>query len=284
MPKAVPARSDQGRSRRLSGDAAGPLVDLHCHILPGLDDGPASWDEALAIAEMAVAEGVGTIVATPHQLGAYARNRGDMIRAQCGRLQELLARRKLPLRVLPGAEIFFEADLTSRIHRGELLTLADRRRHVLVELPSMEFFPLEPLLEELRAAGVTMVLAHPERNRPVMNDPSLLDPLLEAGCLFQITADSLTGAHGARSQSLAESLIRQGMAHFVASDAHDPAFRLPALRPAFQRVKKLAGREAALDLFSRNPGRVAAGAEVSPVVRAPVQVGWRRWLPWRKAG
>jgi protein-tyrosine phosphatase len=257
-----------------------PFVDIHCHLLPGLDDGAADWDAAAAMAEMAVADGIGTIVATPHQLGSNAKNSGEMIRAATGRFQEFLDGRRLPLRVLPGADVRIEPDLPQKIRRGEVLTLADRRRHVLLELPHEIYVPLERLLAELASAGLAGILSHPERNLGIIKRPGVLRPLVERGCLLQVTAGSLTGTFGSEIQRFAESLVEQGLVHIVATDAHGTKTRPPLLRPAFERLAELAGEEAAVDLCCRNPGAVAIGGTVSTRRREPAKSTWAGWFRW----
>src|SRR4051812_40707285 len=128
------------------------LVDIHCHLLPEIDDGAKSCEESLAMARMAARDGIGTIVVTPHQLGNYRHNRGEAIREQTAQLQELLSANQIPLRVLPGADVRIEADMLSLLRSGEVLTLADRGRHVLLELPHELYMPLEPVLAELHGA------------------------------------------------------------------------------------------------------------------------------------
>jgi protein-tyrosine phosphatase len=254
------------------------FVDIHCHLLPGLDDGPCTWDEAVSLAELAAAEGISTIVATPHQLGVHARNHGDAIRRTTARLQNLLAARKIPVRVLPGAEIHVEAALAARIHSGQLLSLADRRRHVLVEMPSAVFLPLDRLLAELSGAGMVTVLAHPERIAQAIAEPDLLEALVDQGCLLQVTAGSLTGCSGSRIRGLAESLVRKGLVHFVSTDAHEPGPRARTMRAAFRHVARLAGEETARALCCHNPARVAAGQPVPQGRREPVKPVWTRWF------
>lgn len=254
------------------------FVDIHCHLLPGLDDGASTDDDALAMAEIAVAEGIETIVATPHQLGANARNSGETIRAATNRFQQLLDRRRIPLRVLPGGDVRIEPDLTRKIRTGDVLTLADRRRHVLLELPHNVYLPLDRLLDELRAAGIVGVLSHPERNRGILGRPGVLRPLVQRGCLLQVTAGSLTGEFGPYVQQFSRSLVEQGLVHFVATDAHGTKARRPALRAAFERVAELAGRQTADDLFCRHPAAVAAGGNVLPGCRRPAKLAWTKWL------
>jgi protein-tyrosine phosphatase len=254
------------------------FVDIHCHLLPGLDDGAATLDHALAMAEMAVADGISTIIATPHQLGNHATNSGVTIRAATARFQQMLDGRRTPLRVLPGADVRVEPDLLRKIRTGEVVTLADRRRHVLLELPHEVYLPLDRLLADLHFAGLVGILSHPERNGGILNQPGVVRPLVERGCLLQVTAGSLTGTFGAHVQSLSESLIQQGLVHFVATDAHGTTVRPPLLAAAFERVAQLAGRETALDLCCRHPAAVAEGGKVPLGCRKPAKSSWTGWF------
>lgn len=259
-----------------------PFVDMHCHLLPGLDDGPVTWGQSVAMAEAAVAAGIRTVVATPHQLGAYADSQASAIRSQAARLQELLLARGIPLEVLPGAEVCVEPDLAARILSGQVLTLADRYRHVLVEMPPAIFLPLGRLLDDLAAAGMVGVLAHPERNAGALAKPALLESLVDEGCLVQVTAASVTGLLGPRVRSFVESLVRQGLVHFIATDSHQPGERLSAMQRAWQRIARLAGDDVAGQLCCRNPARAAAGEPVLQGRQQPVRSSRRRWLGRRK--
>jgi protein-tyrosine phosphatase len=255
-----------------------PFVDIHCHLLPGVDDGASTPEEALAMAEIAMADGIGTIVATPHQLGNHAANSGQMIRAAAARFQQLLEQKRLPLRVLPGADVRIEPDLVRKIRSGEVVTLADRRRYVLLELPHEVYVPLDRLLGELHAAGLIGVLSHPERNRGIQKQPHVVRPLVENGCLLQVTAGSLTGDFGSHAQSLAESLISEGLVHFVATDAHSTRSRPPRMRPAFERICHLAGPEMALNVCCRYPAALAAGGKVPVGHRKSAKSPWAGWF------
>ena len=255
-----------------------PFVDIHCHLLPGLDDGAGTMDDALAMAEMAVADGIRTVIATPHQLGNHAGNSGEAIRQATARMQAAIDRRRLPLRVLPGADVRIEPDLAPRIQSGQVVTLADRRRHVLIELPHGLWFPLDRLLAELKQAGLTAILSHPERNAAILRQPRILRLLVEQGCLLQVTAGSLTGSFGAAIEKSANWMVQQGLVHFVATDAHGVRGRPPLLRPAFQRVAELAGEAAAIDLCCRRPADVAAGSAIAPTAPAPSKSRWPGWF------
>jgi protein-tyrosine phosphatase len=255
-----------------------PFVDIHCHVLPGLDDGASSWDEALAMAEMAAADGIATIIATPHQLGSNAKNTGETIRAATAEFQRFLEQRHVHLQVLPGADVRIEPDMLRRIRAGEVLTLGDRRRHVLLELPHDVYVPLERLLDELDGAGLVGILSHPERNRGLLNQPGVLRPLVERGCLLQVTAGSLTGTFGSQIQKFASSLVEQGLVHFVATDAHSTKTRPPVLCPAFARVAELAGESTAIELCCKNSKAVAAGGAVRSGCRRSTKRAWTSWF------
>jgi len=257
------------------------LVDIHCHLLPGVDDGAANRDIALAMARLAAADGISTVVATPHQSDGHADNHNQAICSLTTDFQRYLQQQNVPLRVLPGAEVRIEPELVSKLRNGRLLTLGDHRRHVLLELPSEVYFPLDRLLGDLEAAGITGILAHPERNLAVLSQRHLLVSLVEAGCLVQITSGSLVGMFGPRVQKFAEWLVVRGLVHFVGSDAHGARTRRPLLRRAFERIARLAGPETAADLCCRNPGKVAGG---EPVIRKRRSANDSRWIDrfWRK--
>jgi protein-tyrosine phosphatase len=260
------------------------FVDIHCHLLPELDDGAGSWDDTLSMAKLAVADGISTIVATVHQLGNFAANRGDEIRAQAERLQTLLGERGIPLKVYPGADVRIEPGMIGKIRSGEVLTLADRGRHVLLELPHEVYLPLDRLLVDLKRAALTGILSHPERNQGIIAQPGVVKSLVNAGCLIQVTAASLIGAFGSRVHKVAESLVKQGLVHFVGTDAHSPRSRPPLMGEAFDRVVELAGEALAMELFCRNPAAVASGRAVTPGPRKTAKLARVGWLPWSRAG
>lgn len=258
------------------------FVDIHCHLLPGIDDGAGSLEQSLAMARMAVDDGIGTIVTTPHQLGNFAENRGDEIRRRVDELQTALHENRIALAVLAGADVRIETGLIAGLRCGDVLSLADRRKHVLLELPHELYLPLEPLLRDLARQQVVGILSHPERNQGIHRQPELLGPLVDVGCLMQVTAGSLCGTFGTTAQQLAEQMIRDGLVHFIATDAHGDRSRRPLMRRAFDRVCDLAGEEIAIELCSRNPGFVVAGESV-PVRRRKTPRPRRGWFGLGKA-
>ncbi|NLE38784.1 MAG: hypothetical protein GX621_12235 [Pirellulaceae bacterium] len=262
------------------------FIDTHCHMLPGVDDGAATWDESLVMARAAVTDGIGATIVTPHQLGTNRQLDGPTIRAKTAHLQEYLDQNDVPLRVLPGAEVRVEPDLIDRIREGEVLTLADHGRYVLLELPHEVYIPLNDLLQNMRRAGLIGILAHAERNQGILHQPKVVSSLVDAGCLLQVTAGSLVGSFGPDVQKLAERLVEQGQVHFVATDAHGPKVRRPQMRRAYQRVVELAGYRMASDLFHRNPAAVIDDRSLAGHGRGSdaKRSGFRRWFHWNKAG
>ena len=274
-----------------------------------MDDGAKDIATSLAMARMAVEDGIGTILVTPHQLGSYATNRGDIVRRRTAELTVMLARHAIRLTVLPGGDVRIEEDLVQRIAAGDVLTLGDHGRHVLLELPHELYVPLEPNLDRLAAAGVVGILSHPERNVGILHQPTLLGPLVDRGCLMQVTAGSLTGSFGGASRRLAEWMLSEGLVHFLATDAHALQARRPRLRPAFERAAACVDMETAIDLCCRNPVAIAAGHDIAagrrdkrgtgvsgakqrrPTVDWPGRSGKKNrspavrggWWPWSKA-
>lgn len=259
-----------------------PFVDIHCHILPELDDGADSWDESLAMARMAVNDEISTIVCTPHQLGTYTSNDGRAIRDQVATLQRVLDVKGVPLAVLPGGDIRIEPGMIRKIRDSEALTLADGGRYVLLELPHEVYFPLDRLLEELDAAELVGILSHPERNRGILRQPHVVERLVRAGCLLQLTADSLTGGFGSEIKAFSEWLVWEGFVHFVATDAHGFRSRRPLLGSAFDRVVDLADYATAEAVCCRNPARVVDGREVARGRRRHAR-RLAQWFRGRKA-
>ena len=260
------------------------FVDIHCHLVPGIDDGAKSWQESLAMARMAVADGIETIVVTPHQLGGYAHNSGEMIRQRTAELQRELDAHDILLRVLPGADVRIDNGMIEGLKNGSVLTLGDHRRHVLLELPHEMYFPLEPVLDDLARAGMVGILSHPERNQGLLKQPALVESLVDYGCLMQVTAGSLTGTFGPNSRDMAEWMLGEGIVHFISTDAHGPRARRPLLGRAFQRTAEIAGEETAIALCSGNPAAIASGHDVEAVRRKTQRSVLGSWFSWRKAG
>lgn len=251
------------------------MIDIHAHILPGCDDGAAAEAEALAAARQALSFGVHSIVATPHIIPGVFDNTRERILAQVAQLQAVLTAAGVPVCVFPGAEYYLEPELPEKLDRGELLTLADQGRHLLVELPTAGVPPYAgQVLFDLLVRGVTPVLAHPERSRELVAEPERMYRLVAQGVLVQVTAGSLTGLFGREARAAAELFVRQHWVHFVASDLHGPGARLAALGEIPRKSPALMSNEALSLLLEENPRRVLEGQ--------PIAVGTPREFEPRK--
>ena len=255
------------------------FVDIHCHLLPGIDDGSSSLEESMAMAEIAVADGISSIITTPHQLGNFSCNRGDDIRKRVSDLQSELDRCRIPLTVLAGGDVRIEPGMIDGIKSGDILTLADKRKHVLLELPHELYFPLGPVLAELKSLGMQGILSHPERNHGIRAQPRLVSELVNAGCLMQVTAGSLVGTFGPAAKALAESMVKAGHVHFISTDAHHANSRRPLMRRSFDRAVEMVGRDTAIKMCCDNPALVAAGQPVTAGTLSTRQkAGLSRWF------
>jgi protein-tyrosine phosphatase len=212
------------------------VIDLHAHILHGLDDGARTLDESLAMARAAVADGTRVLAATPHVRDDYPTRPAEMEEG-VGRLREALAAERLDLHVVTGGEIAL--DRLPLLDADELARfgLAGNPSYLLVEFPYYGWpLDVETRLFELRAAGLVVVLAHPERNAEVQSSPDRLRRLVEQDAIVQLTAASLDGRLGRASRKTALRLLDLGLAHLVASDAHSPAVRGIGLRSAAEAI------------------------------------------------
>ena len=259
------------------------FTDIHCHVVPGIDDGARDEAESLAMAAAACRDGTDTVIATPHQLGANAQVTATAIRAGVADLNRALAAAGITLTVLPGADVRIEPELPFLLKRGEVLTLADRGRHVLLELPHDVYLPLEPLLATLRKQGLTGILSHPERNKGIIARPAVIAEVVRAGGLIQITAASLLGVFGGSARRVAEFCVRERLVHFVASDAHDTSRRPFGLASAHAAIAALADARLADAVAIDNPGRVADGLEVEAPRGSERRRGLLGWLGDRAA-
>lgn len=215
------------------------MIDLHAHVLPGLDDGPPDLPAALALLRAMADEGITTVVASPHcDPDRYPTTAPQVLAAV-----ELLTREAgaagLAMRILPGMELTLTPDLVARLRSGTALAIAGTR-YVCVELPHLQFPRYaEAGLFALMAAGYRPVLNHPERNRGIQERPERFERLAEQGVLGLVTAGSLLGRFGPAAQELAETFVAAGLAPLVATDAHDTRRRPPELRLALERAQQL---------------------------------------------
>jgi len=236
------------------------IIDIHAHVLPGLDDGPHTLDESLQMCGLYAREGVTTVVATPHMGNNRFDVTSDAVRRSTSELARVCRERMPELEILPGADVQLQPGLLDMLDAGEVLTLADAGRYLLLELPPQAVPRIENLVADLAARGVTPILSHPERNPDFLRKPDRLAELVECGCLVQITSGSLLGSFGRAAKWAAEEFIEAGLVHVAASDAHAPrGRRCPELRRAADYLVSTVGEDIARDLLCRNPAKIIRG-------------------------
>ena len=229
------------------------MIDLHCHILPGIDDGARDLAVSLEMARAFVADGVKVLACTPHILPGLYHNTGPQIRAATLALQQTLDQEGIPLRLVTGADVHMVPDLVAGLRAGRLLSLSDTR-YVLVE-PPHHVAPLrmEEFFFNLVVAGYVPVLTHPERLSWVEAQYAAVQRLIRGGVWMQITAGSLTGAFGRSAQYWANRMLDEGCVHILATDAHDVARRPPNLSKGRDLAARRVGAQEAEHLVVTRP-------------------------------
>jgi protein-tyrosine phosphatase len=242
------------------------MIDLHTHLLPGIDDGPGSMPEALEMARIAVGDGIATVVCTPHMHPRYPTAPERALTATAA-LQTELDAHGIPLRVVPGGEIALE--WLPRMSDDDLraASLGGTGRWLLLE-PPWRGWPLQlpRVIDDLQIRGFDVLLAHPERLEGVQSNPDRMRDLVGRGALVQLTADSFLGEHGPRARAVAQALLRNGFAHVLASDAHSARWRPPVLAGGLRAAA--ASVHASPDelawMVTEGPRAILAGETVRP--------------------
>ena len=230
------------------------MIDIHCHILPGIDDGARDWETTLEMCRIARQDGITHIVASPHANYEYRYDRA----AHLALLDELRAR--VPeLSFSLGCDFHLSYDNVEDAKQHPDRYTIGETRYLLVELSEYSTFNVSQTLYELRALGLMPILTHPERNPLVVSKPELLDEFAAVGCLFQITGNSMTGYWGKRSQQFCVEMLRKRMVHFISSDAHGVKNRTPVLSQARDAAAKIVGAAEAEKLVDANPSAVVRG-------------------------
>jgi protein-tyrosine phosphatase len=255
------------------------LIDLHSHILPGVDDGARDLGESVEIAKAAVADGIEIMAATPHVRSDYPTAPDTMLRL-VGDVRRALADAHVPLDVRPGGEVALEMLGRMSVPEAKRFALAGNASYLLVEFPYYGWpLAIDSVVTRLRGAGVTPVIAHPERNADVQSDPARLRSLVHAGALVQVTAASLAGSLGSRAHAAGRRLVELALAHLVASDAHAPDLRQTGLSKAAAAV----GDDAIAAWLTRDvPGSIVAGTELPARPLPAERRRARRLTPWRR--
>ena len=229
------------------------MIDLHCHILPGIDDGAADCSISIEMAKAFVADGVSVVACTPHILPGLYHNSGPQIRQATAMLQQILDREGIPLRLVTGADNHIVPSFVADLRSGHLLSLADTR-YVLVEPPHHIAPPhLEDLFFNILVAGYVPILTHPERLTWIKSHYQAFERLVQAGVWIQLTAGSLAGLFGRNARYWAERMLDEGCVQILATDAHDVDRRPPNLSLGQELASKRVGIDEATHMVVTRP-------------------------------
>lgn len=259
------------------------MIDIHCHLLAGVDDGPGTWDEVMEMVAQGMKDGIEGAVATSHIPDRLGPEVDRLYQAKFEELKERIEETGLAFQIFLGAEIFFQFGLEEQVGNLQTATFHGNGMYFLLELP-LGFFPpqFDQVVFRLRARGLRPILAHPERYASLSRNLDRARDWVEQGVLLQINGGSLTGQFGRHVQRTARELVASGLVHFVGSDAHNITSRPLRLGEAREAVQDLLGEQGADLLFRINPERAIRGQEVHSL--APLAVEdrptgwWRRWF------
>ena len=243
------------------------MIDIHCHILPGLDDGPETFEESIKMCQIAMSDGIEKIVAAPHVRRNTYNNISDNITTQTDALNALLPMEGILLKVIPAADVRFEWDLLEQVMSGRMLMLGSNVQYLLLELPS-ELIPpnFTQVAHKLLLKGIVPIIPHPERNYDVQNNLRRLYDLVNLGVLVQVATMSLTGEFGVKVERTAKLILKHRLAHLIATEAHSIA-------------QKIIGNNEAEAMVTKNPQRILKGELVEPVEPIMPKRKWFfRWL------
>lgn len=237
------------------------MIDLHCHLLPGIDDGPDSIEHAMNLADQAVKNGVTHAVVTPHIHQGRWPNTDSSISEAADKFKQQLSERCIPLSIAYAAEVRIGVEVLAWISEQQLPFLGEYqgKQVLLLELPHSNI-PLgtEKIVSWLLDRNILPLIAHPERNKDVLRRYEKLSPLVDMGCLFQVTAGSLIGQFGRPVQDVAERLVCSGLVSVLASDAHDTNRRPVNLKQGYEAAVELIGQSEAKALVYDKPLEISA--------------------------
>ena len=253
------------------------MVDLHCHLLPGIDDGSKSMEISLRLAKEATENGVTHALLTPHHMNGHYVNHKQDVLARTKEFQEELEKNNIPLTVFPSQEVRLNGNLPQALDDDDILFCDDDGRYMLLEFPS-EDVPTyaKDMTFKLLGRGITPIIVHPERNSGILAHPERLQEFIEQGCLTQITASSYVGVFGKEIEKLADRFVEAGQVATFASDAHTLPKRESRMHDAYEKLEKTQGLDVA-NSFKQNARNIINSDNVSLNWR-PLKKKKRFWI------
>ena len=257
------------------------MIDLHNHLLPGIDDGAKKVEETLEFLRRAARDGVKTVVATPHMKPGVYDNKRETILERVALVREAARGDEAEqVTLLPGAEVYFTADVVARARSGQLMTYGDGGRYLLLELPYQQIpMQVDDTIFQLRLLGITPVMAHPERVAYYLEGIDRVAASVRLGALTQVTANSLTGRFGDKAREFAQAMLRRDLVHILCTDAHDVKHRPPVLSEGMRAAAAIVGETRARRMVEETPRAILDGLAIEfETPEAPPASGMRGWL------
>lgn len=239
------------------------MIDIHCHILPNVDDGSESLEESIEMAKIAESEGITKIVNTSHCHFDFKYKKGNELKLELEKFNQALKEENINIEVLLGNELYYTSDLIERFDELDFFSM-NNSKYILMEFSPINFPKnIEDVIYEIKIRGYIPIIAHAERYKQVQEDVNIVLDCIKEGALIQVNASSILGKNGEKAEDTSKKLLDNNMVHFVATDAHSSNRRRPLIKDSYNYILKNYGKEVAEKLFIENPTAVIENRDIS---------------------
>lgn len=239
------------------------MIDIHCHILPNVDDGSESLEESIAMAKIAESEGITKIVNTSHCHFDFKYKKGNELKLELEKFNQVLKEENINIEVLLGNELYYTRDLIERFNELDFFSM-NNSKYILMEFSPINFPKnIEDVIYEIKIRGYIPIIAHAERYKQVQEDVNIVLDCIKEGALIQVNASSILGKNGEKAEDTSKKLLDNNMVHFVATDAHSSNRRRPLIKDSYNYILKNYGKEVSEKLFIENPTAVIENRDIS---------------------
>ena len=239
------------------------MIDIHCHILPNVDDGSESLEESIEMAKIAESEGITRIVNTSHCHFDFKYKKGNELKLELEKFNQVLKEENINIEVLLGNELYYTSDLIERFDELDFFSM-NNSKYILMEFSPINFPKnIEDVIYEIKIRGYIPIIAHAERYKQVQEDVNIVLDCIKEGALIQVNASSILGKNGENVEDTSKKLLDNNMVHFVATDAHSSNRRRPLIKDSYNYILKNYGKEVSEKLFIENPTAVIENRDIS---------------------
>lgn len=239
------------------------MIDIHCHILPNVDDGSESLEESIEMAKIAESEGITKIVNTSHCHFDFKYKKGNELKLELEKFNQVLKEENINIEVLLGNELYYTSDLIERFNELDFFSM-NNSKYILMEFSPINFPKnIEDVIYEIKIRGYIPIIAHAERYKQVQEDVNIVLDCIKEGALIQVNASSILGKNGEKAEDTSKKLLDNNMVHFVATDAHSSNRRRPLIKDSYNYILKNYGKEVSEKLFIENPTAVIENRDIS---------------------